>query len=190
MVVGSSWCRYAIYYKDVYDSICPIAGIHNLVMVLVYNENSALEKSLLYLLFSFTKQEGEWLLLYLCGIFWTYLNRTRCAWGTAGKEKSRGKWIHAVIWRYRWYLSLSLFFFLPRSNCSFGAFGRYCLVSRIVIAKGKGSYVFNTLLLCCDLPVRKVSGCKTRISRIAGSHFTSGHTSYFYHTAWCFITSA
>lgn len=75
-------------------------------------------------------------------------------------------------------ISLTHPFFLSGSNCGYGAFGRYCLVSRIVIAKGEGSYVFNTLLLCCDLPVRKVSGCKTRISRNAplnaGSRALSG----------------
>lgn len=57
-------------------------------------------------------------------------------------------------------LSLSLFF-LSGSNCGYSAFERYCLVSRIVIGEGEGSYVFNTLLLCCDLPVRKVARPRT-----------------------------
>lgn len=81
-------------------------------------------------------------------------------WGALAVERERER----VIWHYRWYLALFVFFFfslsLSGSNCGYGAFGRYCLVSRIVIAKGEGSYVFNTLLLCCDLPVRKVQGCR------------------------------
>lgn len=45
MVVGSLWYRCAIYFKNVHDSVCPITGIRNLVMVLLHNENRDLEKS-------------------------------------------------------------------------------------------------------------------------------------------------
>ncbi len=116
------------------------------------------------------------------------LNRTRSSNGDRGRMRARereredgGEKGSIVIWHYRWYLSPSLFF-LSGSNCGYSAFERYCLVSRIVIGEGEGSYVFNTLLLCCDLPVRKVARPLT--AGYAQTEYQQKHAAWKYTAPW------
>lgn len=100
------------------------------------------------------------------GYFNLNRKRSRNGWGAGGLWEKGS----AVIWHYRWYLSLPLsLFFLSGSNCRYSAFERYCLVSRIVIGEGEGSYVFNILLLCCDLPGREVA--RPRIAGYAQNQY-------------------
>lgn len=102
-----------------------------------------------------------------------------------GRERERQ---HCNLTLQMISLSLSLFF-LSGSNCGYSAFERYCLVSRIVIGEGEGSYVFNTLLLCCDLPVRKVA--RPRTAGYAQIEYQQKHAAWKYTAApWINVNNA